>query len=130
MNLEREIEQIKRRLDRIETVLPGQSTKAEASTPERESLYDLVNFEVKKSQSNVGPEYAYKLTVRNNGRASTRFIGRVKFLDSNEFEVTSWPIDPFTVAAGTSFAKTGVATIIDRNHVPRIASVTAEVYPV
>jgi hypothetical protein len=132
VNLEREIGQIKRRLDRIEAVLPDQATEPNTSTPQRGDLYELVNLEVKRSQSSIGPEYAYKLSVRNKGETSTRFGGRIIFLDSSEFEVESQVIEGgvFTVSAGTTFTKTGVAVITDPNHALRIANVTAEVYPI
>lgn len=128
MNLEREIQEINQRLDAIEMFLSGNRNR-----PAQGSIvsanYDLLNFEVKKSQSLIGPEYSYKLTVRNNSDADVLFDGRIIFLDSSEFEVDSQPTDLFTVPSRSTFAKTGKATITDENHASRIADVTAEVRP-
>lgn len=124
-----EIEQIKLRLDRIEKYLSETTGGANVSQGKSAIQYDLVNFEVQKSQGLIGPEYAFKLTVCNKSEAIARFIGKIIFLDNNEFEVESQITDVFTVAAGTTFTKTGKAVIIDKNHAPRIVNVTAEVYP-
>jgi hypothetical protein len=138
VNLEKEIEQIKRRLDRIEATLPSKSTKPvlpghftepKASMLEQGDPYELVDLKVKKSQGIGGPEYDYKLAVRNNGKTSARFDGMIIFLDSSDFEVESALTGPFTVAAGETFTKTGMVTIFDPSHAARIANVTGEIYP-
>ena len=125
-----EIEQIKWRLDRIEKYLSEATGGANTSQRRSAIQYDLVNFDVQKSQSIIGPEFAFKLTVRNKSTTSARFTGKIIFLDSNQFEVENQPIEVFTVAAGVTFTKTGKAVIIDPNHAPRIADVTAEVSPI
>jgi hypothetical protein len=131
MNVEQEITQIKQRLDRMEAFLV-QATNATPNTSadKSQSSYKLVNFDVRKSQSIIGPEYAYKLTVSNTGKTNTQFAGKIIFLDKNDFEVTSQAIGIFTVEAGEKFIKTGKAVIIDQNHVPRIENVTAEIFPI
>ena len=129
MNIENEIQAIKARLDNIEAYLSGNQNQASAQSNNDGTNYELTNFEVKKAQSNIGPEYAYKISVKNNSDANIRFAGRVIFLDHSEFEVESQEISLFTVPAGSAFTKTGKATIIDKNHAPRIADVTAEIYP-
>jgi hypothetical protein len=131
MNVENEITQIKQRLDRIEAFLiqatnAGPNTSADKS----QSSCKLVNFDVRKSQSIIGPEYAYKLTVSNTGKMNARFTGKIIFLDKDDFEVTSQAMDIFTVGAGETFIKTGKAVIVDKNHAPRIENVTAEVFPI
>ena len=129
MNIEKEIQAIKARLDNIEAYLSGNQNQAGAQSNDDGTNYELTNFEVKKAQSIIGPEYAYKLTVKNNSDANIRITGRVIFLDQSEFEVESQAIDCFTVPAGSAFTKVGKATIIDKNHAPRIADVTAEIFP-
>lgn len=129
MNIENEIKAIKRRLDNIEAYLSGKQNKDSPQSAGDETNYKVTNFEVKKAESIIGPEYAYKLTVRNNSDVNTRFTGRVIFLDRSDFEVHSKVIDFFTVPAKSTFTKSGKATIIDKNHVPRIANVTAEISP-
>jgi hypothetical protein len=131
MNVEKEITQIKRRLDKIEAFFSrAMNAPATASTDKPESSYKLMKFDVRKSQSIIGPEYAYKLTVRNAGKTNTQFTGKIIFLDKNDFEVESNVIDIFTVEAGATFTKTGKAVIFDKNHAPRIENVTAEVFPI
>jgi hypothetical protein len=129
MNIEKEIQAIKARLDNIEAYLSGNQSQGNPHPTGDEANYELLNFEVKKAESIIGPEYAYKLTVKNNANVSTRFDGRIIFLDHSEFEVESQIIGFFTVPAHSTFTKTGKATIIDKNHAPRIADVTAEIFP-
>lgn len=128
MNTEREIADIKARLDRIEAFLTGGSgaTGCADSVP----AYELLDLQVKKSQSMIGPEYAYRLKVKNSSNAALRFMGSIIFVDSSEFEVDRKAMDIFTVPAGQTHTQTGKATIIDANHVSRIADVTAEIYPI
>jgi hypothetical protein len=131
MNLEKEITQIKQRLDIIEAFLSrAVNASADAPTDKSGSSYKLVKFDVKKSQGMIGPEYAYKLTVRNTGKTNAQFGGKIIFLDKNDFEVESQAMGFFTVEAGATFTKTGNALIVDKNHVPRIENVTAEVFPI
>ena len=129
MNIQKEIREIKARLDNIEAFFSGDRNPGSPHPSGDEADFELVNFEVKKAQSIIGPEYAYKLTVKNNSNANTRFTGRIIFLDRSDFEVDSQVINCFTVPAGSTFTKAGKATIIDKNHAPRIADVTAEIFP-
>ena len=129
MNIEKEIREIKARLDNIEAFLSGDRNPGSPHPSGDDADFELVNFEVKKAQSIIGPEYAYKLTVKNNSNVNTRFTGRIIFLDRSDFEVDSQVIDYFTVRAGSTFTKAGKATVIDKNHAPRIADVTAEIFP-
>jgi hypothetical protein len=129
MNIEKEIQAIKVRLDNIEAYLSGNQSHKNSSPTRDEANYELLDFEVQKAESILGPEYAYKLTVKNNSQVSTRFSGRIIFLDHREFEVDSQVIESFTVPAGSTFTKAGKAIIVDKNHAPRIADVTAEIYP-
>lgn len=129
MNIEIEIKNIKARLDHIEDFLSGASAQP-TTQPDSGISYELVDLQVKKSQSIIGPEYAYRLKVKNSSAADARFTGRLIFLDSSEFEVYSELIASFTVPAGETFTKTGKATVIDQNHAPRIADVTAEIFPI
>jgi hypothetical protein len=129
-NIEREIQTIKTRLDNIENFLAGNRIREGPRTVEDESDYELTNLEVKKAQGLLGPEYAYKLTVKNNSKTSTQFTGKIIFLDHSEFEVTSGPIDFFTVAADSTFTKTGREIIMNEDDAARIANVTAEIFPV
>ncbi len=129
MNIEKEIRAIQARLDNIEAYLPGNQVQGTSQPTIDEASYELINFEVKKAESISGPEYAYKLTVKNNSDANTRFTGRIIFLDHSEFEVESDIMGFFTVPARSTFVKGGKTTIFDKNHAPRIADVTAEIYP-
>ncbi|MBC7979784.1 MAG: hypothetical protein H7Y36_04390 [Armatimonadetes bacterium] len=56
MNTEREIADIKARLDRIEAFLTGAS--GGTGSNDSEPAYELLDLQVKKSQSMIGPEYA------------------------------------------------------------------------
>lgn len=129
MNIEKEIQAIKARLDNIEAYLSGNQNQGSTQSGDDGVNYELTNFEVKKAQSIIGPEYAHKLTVRNNSDVNIRFTGRIIFLDHSEFEVESQAIGYFTVPAGSAFTKAAKATIIDRSHAPRIADVTPEIFP-
>ena len=128
MNTEREIQDIKERLDRIEAFLTNATGGSQPSHDE--ASYEVLDLKVKKSDSIIGPEYAYRLKVKNSSNTSLRFTGSIIFLDSSEFEVDRHGIDFFTVQAGQTHTQTGKATIIDANHAPRISDVTAEIYPI
>ena len=127
MDTKREIEDIKERLARIEALLTGDIGGGHAVSSQ--AAYELLDLQVRRSDSNIGPEYAYRLTVKNSSNVDLQFIGYVIFLDSSEFEVDRQVMDVFTVPAGATHTQTGKATIIDENHVPRIADVTAEISP-
>lgn len=128
MNTEEEIQDIKERLDHIEEFLRGQFGGPPSST--NEASYEVLDLQVKKSESSIGPEYAYRLKVKNSSNTALRFTGSIIFLDSSEFEVDRHTMDLFTIQAGQTHTQTGKATIMDENHAPRISDVTAEIYPI
>jgi hypothetical protein len=128
MNTEREIQDIKERLDRIEAFLTGATGSAQRSHDE--ASYEVLDLQVKKSEGRIGPEYSYRLKVKNSSNTALAFTGFIIFLDSSEFEVDRHGIGYFTVQAGQTHTKTGMATIIDANHAPRISDVTAEIFPI
>jgi len=128
MNTELEIRDIKERLDRIEAFLNGATGGAQLSHDE--TSYEVIDLQVKKSESMIGPEYAYRLKVKNSSNMALQFSGFIIFLDSSQFEVYRHHISYFTVQAGQSHTQTGKATILDSNHAPRISDVTAEIYPI
>jgi hypothetical protein len=127
MDTEREIQDIKDRLDRIEAFLTGATGSAQPSHDE--ASYEVLDLQVKKSEGRIGPEYSYRLKVKNSSKTDLEFAGSIIFLDSSEFEVDRHRINYFTVLAGQTHTQTGKATITDANHAQRIADVTAEIYP-
>jgi hypothetical protein len=127
MNTASEIQDIKERLDRIEAFLTNATGGSQPS--DDEASYEVLDLQVKKSESISGPEYAYRLKVKNSSNVAIRFTGYIIFLDSSEFEVDRHMIDLFTVQAGQTHTQTGKATIFDENHAPRISDVTAEIRP-
>jgi len=128
MNTETEISKIKERLDRIEAYLTNAAGGAQPSHDE--ALYEVLDLQVKKSQGLIGPEYAYRLKVKNSSNTALEFAGSIIFLDSSEFEVCRDQMSCFTIQAGQTHTQIGKATIIDKNHAPRISDVTAEIYPI
>jgi hypothetical protein len=128
MNTEEEIQDIKERLDHIEEFLKSRFPSSPSSHDE--ASYEVLDLQVKKSESSIGPEYAYKLKVKNSSNTTLTFSGYIIFLDSSEFEVDRNPIGLFTVQAGQTHTQTGKATIFDENHASRISDVTAEIYPI
>lgn len=128
MDTIKEIEDIKARLDYIEAFLRGAS-EGEA-TPEMGPAYELLDLQIRKSESIIGPEYAYKLIVKNSSDVAIQFTGDIIFIDTNEFEVDRHPMGAFMVQAGDTHTESGKATITDENYVSRIADVTADIHPI
>lgn len=128
MNIEEKIQDINERLDHIEEFLRSRFPNSPPS--QDEASYEVLDLQVKKSESRYGPEYAYRLKVKNSSNAALRFTGDIIFFDSSEFEVYRHMIDLFTVQAGQTHTQTGKATITDSNHASRISDVTAEIHPI
>ena len=131
MNVLKEIEQIKLRLEKIESVLVPVERNDSPPPPqiEPEMVFEILKFEVQQSKSIIGPVYAYKVTVRNNSSRNIGFSGKIIYTDKNEFEVCSNYIPTFNVAAGVTFTKTGSNCITDENRAQSIADVSVEINP-
>lgn len=123
MRIESELQEIKARLDRIESFIIGlMPTDLNTST---EPDYEILNFEVRQAQVIGAQDYSYKLTVRNNNSENLRLSGWVLFLDSDGFEVVRDPIDFFTVAGYQTHTESGLARLTDPSVIYRVADVTA-----
>lgn len=128
MNIEEKIQDINERLDHIEEFLRSRFPSSPPSHDE--ASYEVLDLQVKKSESSSGPEYAYRLKVSNSSNTDLTFTGYIIFLDSSEFEVDRNIISMFTVQAGQTHTQIGKATIYDTNHASRVHDVTAEIHPI
>ena len=125
MNTEKEITELKSRVDRIEKWI--HKVIASNNAPEAdESTYDIVSLDVKDvTQENMLPTYAYKLQVRNNADRKMLFTGKIVFYDGDGFELEYSLVSPFTVPAGKLLTVSGQATLLSRDNVQQIADIKA-----
>lgn len=130
-----DIADLKDRVERIEqfilSVFPAAAGGAPTASPEEEpsDLYELTSFNVRKSESSIGPEYSYRIGVKNKSGSAIRLYGEIVFNDRDDFVVCTAPVGIFTVPAKSDFVKTGQTTITEDSHIARIADVTAELKP-
>ena len=135
MSSEDDIRDLQDRVERIEQFLQsafpfaGGETETINQTSETEDIFELISFDVKKSESSIGPEYSYRIGVKNKTGSPLCMGGSIVFLDKDDFEVCTDLVSMFTIPPNSEFTKTGKATIIEESHIPRISNVTAELRP-
>lgn len=115
----------------VQTVLsldPDNETDCNSSVS-NEDLYDVSDFSVKQSLVDIGHEYAYMVTVRNNSAAQSDYTGKLLFLDSEGFHVTEEYISSFSVPPNSEYIHKGVTTIYEDSHLDRISGINIEIEP-
>ena len=128
MNIEAEIKRINERLENIESFL-GMETAPEPQIIEEDSKYEVLDFKVQQADSIIGPEYAYRIKIKNISKLDLQFSGFILFFDASEFEIDRQTTDMIMVRAGQTDTLSGKATIIDENHAARIVNVGYQIWP-
>ncbi len=147
MNVEREIQLLKERQDKLEEsfldvtgslkglidALQSQNISifdaesAESEPPEK--VVEIVSLDIKMVEDDDYMEYPFKLRLKNKSNNPVQGSATIKFLDSDGFEVDD-ELAPFTLAPNEDSVLTGKKTIYDQDKVERVDNVTAivEVY--
>jgi len=143
MNTEKEINELKEKFDELESKVDrvidwvnenfgggGGGGAAEEATSD--DLYEVVSFDVKKKPAEMvgefwsGQSYAWKLTVKNTSPQKITLIGTVVFLDSDGFDVESYPMEALEVKANSTQTNTGLARILQQHSVSQVKEITCK----